>query len=412
MSFLIKSATVIDSQSAYHGKQVDILIEHNTISAIGKSIKTTAQKKITGKNLFVSPGWVDVFADYCDPGFEQKETISSGLKAAAAGGFTDVLLVPNTIPLISNKAMVEYVQQKSQGNRVSLHVMGAVSKQTEGKELAEMMDMQAQGAIAFTDGWHPLQNAGLMLKALEYVKAFDGILVQLPVHQALASGGLMHEGAMSVQLGMSGIPAIAEPMIIHRDLELLRYTQSRLHISGVSSAEGLKLIRQAKKEGLQITCSVTPYHLLYTDKNLSAYESVFKTEPALRTETDRKALVKGLEDGTIDCIASHHRPQDWDAKEKEFEYAQPGMISQETCWNMLLMAAPQISMERWVQLLSEHPRKLFKLPESHIQKAQPANITIFDTDTKWIYTTGNKQSLAVNSPLFNHEMTGKIFQLN
>jgi len=412
MSVLIKSATVIDSQSAYHGKKVDILLDQGKIAGIGRSLKSTAQQIIKGKNLMVSPGWVDVFADYCDPGHEQKETIISGLKAAAAGGFTDVLIAPNTVPAISNKAAVEYAQQKSTGSKTTLHVMGAVSKNTEGKELAEMMDMYAQGAVAFTDGWLPLQHAGLLLKALEYIKAFDGVLVQLPIYQSLAAGGLMHEGAQSVRLGMSGIPAIAEPMMIHRDLELLRYTQSRLHISGVSSAEGLQLIRRAKKEGLRVTCSVTPYHLLYTDKDLSDYNSIFKTEPALRTEADRKALIKGLEDGTVDCIATHHRPQDWDAKEKEFEYAQPGMISQETCWSMLLRAAPRISMERWVQLLSVNPRNIFKLPSAAVQKGVKANITIFDTDTTWVYTPENKQSLAVNSPVFHQELKGKIFQTN
>lgn len=412
MSVLIKSATVIDSQSAYHGKKVDILVEQGKITDIGKSLKSTTQQIIKGKNLMVSPGWVDVMADYCDPGYEQKETIISGLNAAAAGGFTDVLIVPNTIPAISNKAAVEYAQQKSAGSKTRLHVMGAISKNTEGKELAEMMDMHAQGAVAFSDGWLPLQHAGLLLKALEYIKAFDGILVQLPVYQSLAAGGLMHEGIQSVRLGMSGIPAIAEPMMIHRDLELLRYTQSRLHISGVSSAEGLQLIRRAKKEGLQVTCSVTPYHLLYTDKDLSDYNSVFKTDPVLRTDADRKALIKGLEDGTVDCIATHHRPQDWDAKEREFEYARPGMISQETCWSMLLMAAPQISMERWVQLLSVNPRKIFKLPAAAVQKDVKANITIFDTDTTWVYTPENKQSLAVNSPVFHQELKGKIYQTN
>jgi len=412
MSVLIKSATVIDSQSAHHGKKVDILLDQGKIAGIGRSLKSTAQQIIKGKNMMVSPGWVDVFADYCDPGHEQKETIISGLKAAAAGGFTDVLIVPNTVPAISNKAAVEYAQQKSADSKTNLHVMGAISKNTEGKELAEMMDMHAQGAIAFTDGCLPLQHAGLLLKALEYIKAFDGVLVQLPIYQSLAAGGLMHEGDQSVRLGMSGIPAIAEQMMIHRDLELLRYTQSRLHISGVSSAKGLQLIRHAKKEGLRVTCSVTPYHLLYTDKNLSDYNSVFKTEPALHTEADRKALIKGLEDGTVDCIATHHRPQDWDAKEKEFEYAQLGMISQETCWSMLLMAAPHISMERWVQLLSVNPRNIFKLPITAIQKGVKANVTIFDTDTKWIYTPENKQSLAVNSPVFHQELKGKIFQTN
>src|SRR5690606_4103937 len=292
--------------------------------------------------LYVSPGWVDVLADYCDPGYEHKETIESGLNAAAAGGFADVLITPNTYPVIGSKSVLDYVKKKSAYHKVNLQVIGALSKQAEGKELAEMIDMQRAGALAFSDGWKPVQDAGLMLKALEYVKAFKGIIIQVPVEAALSAGGLMHEGELSVKLGMPGIPAMAEHIMVYRDLELLRYTKSRLHFSGVSTLAALDLIRQAKKENLDVSCSVTPYHLLFTDEAVQKYESVFKVSPPLRNEAERKALIKAVMDGTIDCIATHHRPQDWDGKAKEFEYAGYGMIGQETCLPMLLAAAPKV----------------------------------------------------------------------
>ncbi len=408
-SLLIKNATISDPLSALHGKRSDILIRKGSISSIGKNLKEKADKVIEGKNLHVSPGWVDVLADYCDPGYEHKESISSGLAAAAAGGFTDVIIVPNTQPAITTKSVLEYVQKKGSGHDAQLHVLGAVSKNIEGKDLAEMMDMWHAGAIAFSDGWHPIQNAGLMLKALEYVKAFNGIIVQLPVHAALAQGGLMNEGETSVRLGMSGIPNIAESLLVQRDIELVRYTGSRIHFSGVSTPESLALIKAAKKEGLDVTCSVTPYHLLFTEQALQQYESVYKVEPPLRTEAERKQLVKALSDGTIDCIATHHRPQDWDAKVKEFEYAQPGMIGQETCLSMLIAAAPKVDITRWVELLSVNPRKIFGLPQATIAEGTKANITVFDPEASWVYDTSNKQSLGINSPWIGKELTGAVY---
>ncbi len=409
MSLLIKNATILDPQSPLNGKQSDVFIRKGTIAAIGKKLTDKAEKVIEGRELYVSTGWVDVLADYCDPGYEQKETISTGLKAAAAGGFTDVLIVPNTHPVIGTKSVLEYVQHKGSGHKAALHVLGAVSKNTEGKELAEMMDMHHSGAVAFSDGWLPVQNAGLMQKALEYVRAFNGIIVQLPVQASLAAGGLMHEGENSVRLGMPGIPGIAESLIVHRDIELVRYTGSRIHFSGVSTTESLSLIKAAKKDGLDVTCSVTPYHLLFTDSQLKGYDSVYKVEPPLRTETERKALVKALTDGTIDCIATHHRPQEWDAKAKEFEYALPGMIGQETCLAMLLEAAPKVEAAKWVELLSTNARKIFGLPGSRIAEGAPANITIFDMAATWAYNTASKQSTGVNSPWIDKELKGKTY---
>jgi dihydroorotase len=409
MSLLIKNATISDPKSAHNGQKSDILIRKGVIAAIGKNLSEKADKVIESKALQVSPGWVDVLADYCDPGYEHKESITSGLNAAAAGGFTDVFVVPNTQPVITTKSVLEYVQKKADGHKVNLHVLGAVSKNTEGKDLAEMMDMQHAGAVAFSDGWHPVQNAGLMMKALEYVKAFNGVIVQIPVQASLAQGGLMNEGEMSVRLGMSGIPNIAESLLVQRDIELVRYTQSRIHFSGVSTPESLGFIRAAKKEGLDVTCSVTPYHLMFTEDMLQMYDSVYKVEPPLRTEAERKLLVKALTDGTIDCIATHHQPQDWDAKVKEFEYAQSGMIGQETCLAMLVAAAPKVEASRWAELLSINPRKIFGLPEATIAEGETANITIFDMEAEWMYTKENKKSLGMNSPWIGKELKGKTF---
>jgi len=410
MSLLIKNATISDPQSAYHGKKSDVLIRKGTIAAVGKNLKEKAEKVIEGPGLYVSPGWVDILADYCDPGYEHRETVESGLRAAEAGGFTDVFVVPNTHPAVTTRSVLEYIRNKGAGNgRVALHVIGGISKNLEGKELAEMMDMRQAGAVAFSDGWRPVQNAGLMLKALEYVKAFGGTLIQLPVHAALAQGGLMNEGETSVRLGMSGIPNIAESLLVQRDIELVRYTGSRIHFSGISTPESLALVRAAKKDGLQVTCSVTPYHLLFTEAMLEEYNSVYKVEPPLRTEAERKQLVKALTDGTIDCIATHHRPQDWDAKVKEFEYAQPGMIGQETCLAMLRAAAPKVGVDRWVELLALNPRKIFGLPEVVIAEGAPAKITVFDPDASWTYTAQHKRSLGVNSPWIGKELEGKIF---
>ncbi len=407
MSLLIKNATIICSASSYHKKQADVFIEKGVISSIGKNLSVKAKQTISGKDLFVSTSWVDVMADYCDPGYEHKETITSGLAAAANGGFGDVIIVPNTQPAVTTKSVVEYISKQAKGNKVNLHISGAVTKNIEGADLAEMLDMHHTGAIAFGDGWHPIQNAQVMLKALEYVKIFDGILIQIPENASLAKGGLMNEGINSVSLGMPGIPTIAETIQIYRDLELLKYTGSRLHFSGVSTAASLKLIKEAKKQKLNVTCSVTPYHLLYSDEVLKGYDSNFKLNPPLRSESDRKALIKALEDGTIDCIASHHRPQEWDAKAKEFEYAEPGMMTQETTYSMLIAAAPHIQEERWVELLSENPRKIFNLPENKIEKGASACLTVFSPSEKWNFDKKSKKSKGINSPLLGTEITGK-----
>lgn len=411
MSTLIKNAIVVDPSSPYHGKKIDMLIKQGKIIRIGNHLKEENAQVIAADDRYLSPGWVDCLADYQEPGYEYKETIQTGLNAAIEGGFSEVIIVPNTQPAIINASVLEFVQQKALGHSVKLHVTGALSKDIEGKELAEMMDMHHAGALAFSDGWQPLQDAMMMLKAMEYVKAFNGMVIQIPIHESLSKDGLMNEGEVSVKSGMSAIPSISESLMIHRDLELLRYTQSRIHFSGISTAASLALIKAAKKEGLNVSCSVTPYHLLFSDEKLSDYDSNFKVNPPLRGEKDRKALIKGLKEGIIDSIATHHRPQDIDAKNKEFEYAGWGMNCQETCWSMLLKAVPGLDMESWVKMLSLNPRKIFGLNAVSIEEGQPASLTLFDDKTEWQYNLKSKKSKGINNPCLGKTLRGKALSL-
>ncbi len=422
MQVKINKARVIDTRSAFHDQLVDLSIDNGIITDI-KAIKkpavrsapsivvdgTEAWKGSAGTEIMISNGWVDVFADYREPGLEHKETIEHGMNAAAAGGFAHVLVSPNTQPAISSKSVIQFILQKAAGHAVTLHPIGAATQNTDGKELAEMMDMHANGAIAFSDGWKPIQNANLMLKALEYVKALDGTIMQLPIDAALASGGLMHEGINSTALGMPGIPLLAETLAIYRDLELVSYTGSKLHITGVSSAESVAMIRKAKADGIAVTCSVTPYHLALTDDMLTSYDSAYKVAPPLRTEADRLALVAALADGTIDCIASHHRPHEWDAKTKEFEYAADGMAVQESAFNIIWDTLKEyISIERLVDALAVQPRNIFGIEHSPIEKGGPVSMTLFSTTDHYTTTTDGKRSEAMNNPFLDKELSGKI----
>ncbi len=409
MQVHIRKARVIDQQSDYHDKVVDLLVEDGVITKIAASIKTPADKVVEAKDLCISPGWVDVFADYREPGYEHKETITTGLAAAAAGGFTDVLLAPNTQPTLTSKSSIQYVLHKAAGNVVNLHPIGAATKNTEGKELAEMLDMRANGAIAFSDGWKSLQGSNLMLKALEYITAFQGILLQIPVDTALATGGLMNEGQVSTALGMAGIPTLSETLMVYRDIELVRYTGSRMHISGITTATSVAMVRKAKADGLAVTCSVTPYHLALTDEALRGYSSAYKVSPPLRTEADRKALVAGVKDGTIDCIATHHCPHEWDAKTREFEYAADGMAIQESAYNILWNTLQHAcSIDRLVRAMTQVPRAIFGLPECSIAKGGKASLTLFTTSGSHTLAKGEGQSLGMNNPFTDIALAGKV----
>lgn len=408
MHILLKNVKIVAPTSGFHGQQQDILIEDGIIRQIAPAIQADKAKIVTGGNLHVSIGWMDIFAHFCDPGQEYKEDLQSGALAAAKGGFTTVMIVPNTQPALHTKPQVTYVLSQTAHSPVQVLPIGAATKNAEGASLSEMYEMQEAGAVAFSDGFKPIQSPGLLLKALQYVKAFDGTIIQVPDDQSISAHGLMHEGIFSTQLGMPGKPAIAEELIIQRDIELAEYTNSRLHFTGVSTARSIALIARAKARGIKVTCSVTPYHLSLTDGHLLHYNTNLKVNPPLRTAEDVAALQQAVLDGVVDCIATHHQPQDWDAKQLEFEYAKNGMIGLETCFGVLRRHIPQLPLEQLIKLLAIQPRQIFSLPVPEIKEGAVANLTIFDPDADYTFTQADIASRSKNSAYIGEQLKGQV----
>ena len=406
MKLLIKQARIICSSSPLHGQVKDLYIIDGIIKTIADSIAEIVDETLVADNLHISVGWMDIFANFNDPGFEQKETLVSGAAAAAAGGFTDVMLLPNTNPMVSTKPLVEYIKQKAASLPVSIHPIGAVTKNAEGKELTEMYDMFASGAIAFSDGTQSIQSPGVLLKALQYVLPVGATIIQVPDDESISGDGLMNEGIQSTQLGLPGKPAIAEELMIARDIELLKYTKSKLHITGVSTKKGIELIVAAKNEGLNISCSVSPAHLWFCDEDLREYDTNLKHNPPLRTRADRDALQAALNDGRIDCLASHHLPQHWDDKTCEFEYAKYGMISLEALYGVAnSFAKDSYSL---IEQLTIAPRKIFGLPLPEIKEGATACLTIFNPEITFIFEQKHICSISANSAFIGQKLKGKV----
>lgn len=409
MSLLLKKVTLVSDSVSLPAAPLDVFIQDGVVAAIAEEINQSADQVLDIAGLQVSPGWVDIFCQFHDTGSEHKETLQSGTLAAAAGGFTDVFTVPNTQPVVHNKAQVEYILQKSRHLSAGIAPLGAITKNCEGKELSEMYDMRASGAIAFTDGWRTIQSPQMLLKALQYVKTFNGVVIQLPDEQLLSKTGLINEGLVSTLLGLPGKPALAESLMVARDLELLEYTGSRLHLTGISTQKSIELIRRAKNKGLDVTCSATPYHLYFTDEATTGYDTNLKVNPPLRTAADRDALRQAVLDGTIDCISSHHYPQDYDAKICEFEYAGYGMEGLESSFRAVLSVLPELSAERIAALFSINARRIFGLSMPRIELNQPAHFTLFNTtETPSVFEKKSIRSQCSNNAFVGETLPGKV----
>ena len=408
MKILIRQARIIDRSSPHHGAIRDIFVENGQITAVAATLDRSADTVLEQHGMHVSPGWVDIFSHFCDPGYEHKETLQSGAAAAAAGGYTDVFVLPNTRPVVDSKSQVEYIRRAAASLPVDIHPIGAMTRGVEGKDLAEMYDMRHSGAVAFSDGTSPVQSAGLMLKGLQYVKAFEGTVIQVPDDRTVGANGLMNEGIVSTRQGLPGKPMMAEELMVDRDIQLLRYTGSRIHFTGITSPRSLDHIREAKTAGLAVSCSVTPYHLFFTDSDLTGYDTNLKVYPPLRDEVSVKALRQAVLDGVVDCIAAHHSPHEFDSKVIEFEYARPGMTTLETVYPVLRTLLPELSAERVVDLLSRNPRNLFGLDQPSIAEGRLASLTVFDPGGETLLTAETTRSKSKNSPFFGRNLKGRV----
>ncbi|MDX5437488.1 MAG: dihydroorotase [Pontibacter sp.] len=406
MKVLLRAATIYDPQSEFHLQQQHILIENGTITYIGP-VEQDADKTLSAEGLSVSTGWVDMYAFTGEPGLEYKEDLESIATAAAAGGFTEILLLPNTDPVVQSKGAVSFIRNRSLNLPVTLLPTAAVTVGTEGKDLTEMIDLHYAGAVAFTDGTHPLQGADIMLKALQYLQPFEGLLMNRPEHTRLTEHGQMHEGEVSTRLGMKGIPALAEEVTVTRDLQLLRYAGGKLHLSLISTAAAVEAIRKAKAEGLEVTCSVASYQTAFTDETIEPFDTNYKVAPPFRSAADAAAIKQGLLDGTIDVLVSAHMPQDVESKKLEFDLADFGITNLETAFSVA-NSSLGLPLESLVQKFTDNPRRILGLPAARIAVGETANLTLFDPEATWVPAAGKTNSKSLNSPFFGQELKGKV----
>jgi dihydroorotase len=410
MNALIKQATIIDSESPYNGKTMDLLIERGVITQIRKSIQPEkGMKVISSENLHVSAGWFDMQVNFCDPGFEHKETLENGLKAAAKGGFTGVALMSGTNPPLQNKGQIDYVINKSKLNPVEVFPVGTLSALQEGRDLSEMYEMKLSGAVAFGDYKKAVKDAGLILRALQYAKNIGSFIITHCDDKTISHGGLMNEGAVSTRLGLKGMPALAEEIMLQRNLQVLEYAGGKLHIPTISTKGSVEILRRAKAKKLNVSCGVAAYNLLLDDSELEGFDTNFKLNPPLRTKEDIEALKKGLADGTIDVIVSDHIPQDVESKDLEFDHADDGMIGLESCFGVLNKALEKkVALELTVNVLTSNPRNILGLPEVKVKEGERANLTLFNPEKSNVFTKSQIVSSNKNSGFLGKALKGEV----
>ena len=406
MKTIIRSAKIIDSKSSYHNKIVDILIADGCILKIENKIANSDNyQEIQFDNLHVSPGWFDSSVSLGEPGFEDRETIENGLVVAAKSGFTGIALQPNSFPIIDNQSQVHFVKSKAQGAVTELFPIGALTKESEGKDMAELFDMKNAGAIAFGDYNRSIENANLLKIALQYTQDFDGLVIAFAQDEKIKGNGVANEGIVSTRLGLKGIPNLAEELQVTRNLFLLEYTGGKLHIPTISTAKSVALIHEAKAKGLQVSCSVAVHHLVLTDERLEEFDTRFKVSPPLRTETDRLALIEGIKNGTIDIITSDHNPIDIEHKKMDFDTAKSGTIGLESAFCSLLTVLPiEIIIEKLTAA-----RTIFGIENPSISEGAKANLSLFNPEGKSTFTSESILSKSKNSAFIGTEIKGKVY---
>ena len=407
MNTLLKSATIIDNSSPFHNQKKDILITNGIIEKISDSIKNSKHYQVIElENLHVSCGWFDSSVSLGEPGYEERETIKNGLTVAAKSGFTSVAVNANTNPIIDHKSAVEFIRNKSKGFATNLYPIGALTQESKGLEMAELYDMQQSGAIAFGDYNSPITNDNLMKIALLYAQNFNGLIYSFPKNTSIAGEGTANEGINSTKLGLKGDPSLAEHIQIARDLFLLEYTGGKLHIPTITTGKSVALIKEAKKKGLQVSCSVSVHHLTLSDDELHGFDSHFKVNPPLRTKTDVKDLQKGIKSGVIDLITSDHNPIDIEHKNVEFSEAKAGAIGLESAFGAINSV---LTLEDFIQNITSNPKAVFGIKNHSIQEKNIAEITLFNPENEYTFTKEHILSTSKNSPFLNKKLKGKAY---
>lgn len=420
MKILIRSAKIICKSSEFHGQTKDVFIENGIISQIGDFVDIEVDEVIEGDDICVSVGWFDMRVHAKEPGHEYKESLESMEQTALAGGFSEIALLPNTHPVVQTRESVNYL--KRSGEKVKFHPMAAVTLKCEGKDFTEMIDLHQAGAVAFTDGEHPIQNPDIFLKSLQYLTQFGGLLINHPEDTNLTHFGQMHDGTVSTFLGMKGMPQMAEEIMVMRDMKLLEYVletpfsqgftdKSILHFSCISSAQTINLVRMGKEMGLPISCDVAAHQLCFTENDLTDFDTNLKVNPPFRTQEDIEALWEGLADGTIDVIVSDHNPQDEESKKLEFDMAEFGIIGLETVFAAINTNNEKLSIEEIIEKITDNPRKILRLKSPKIKEGAKANLTVFAPNQEWVYEEKNIISKSKNSPFIGKKLKGKVIKV-
>jgi dihydroorotase len=410
MKIILKQVTVLNPEQKLNQKN-DLLIEDGVIKKIGglKSEDFKSAEVFEFENKYCVPGFFDMHVHLREPGREDEETVETGSNAAAAGGFTGVACMPNTNPDIDSAEIVRFIKEKAKDHLVDVYPVAAATLSRKGEALSPMYELFEAGAVAFSDDGNAIKNAGVLRNVLEYSKNFGTPVIEHCEDESMA-GGVMNEGLTSTILGLEGIPNVAEDLIVMRDIMLAEFIGGKIHIAHISSKNAVELVRQAKKRGIKITAEVAPHHFTLTDDSIKSYDTNYKMNPPLRTRADVDAMIEGLKDGTIDCIASDHAPHAIEEKEMEFIYAPNGILGLETQLGLViseLIHRKHITVSQAVEKMAINPRKILNIPVPQIMEGEIANLTIFDPDLIWTVDVSKFKSKAKNSPFDKRLMTGK-----
>ena len=403
---VLQGGTILDPLSG-RSKKGNVVIERNKIKSVGSTGGAKGETKIDCSGLVITHGFCDVHVHFREPGREDKETLQTGSRAALAGGFTRVCVMPNTLPPLDAPESIRFIVEKAEECPVHIHPIGAVTKGQKGQELTEVQGIISEGAVALSDDGIPISDSQVMRLALEYTSMFDKPVINHAEDECLRNNGLMHEGEISTRLGLAGNPSLAEAIMIQRDLELANMIQAKLHVPHVTSASGAANIRRMKKLNPNITAEVTPHHLFFNDQALLEYNTNFKVAPPIRTEDDRKELIKAVKDGTFDCIATDHAPHTIEEKEATFESAPFGMIGLESCFGAVNKVL-DMPLKELLKLLTVNPRRVMGFEEDLFKIGCAAELTILDPDQEWIYKEQNIYSKSRNTPFIGEKLKGKV----